>query len=81
MTGELASTTVLQKHWFHHRVFLTPPWPEIWVTDTERRHSFDAAVAEYRRLIEVYPSLGYEVTILPRTSVSERADFVMSRLP
>jgi predicted ATPase len=81
MTGELASTTVLQKHRFHHRVFLTPPWPEIWVTDTERRHSFDAAVAEYRRLIEVYPSLGYEVTILPKVSVSERVDFVLSRLP
>jgi predicted ATPase len=81
LTGEPALTTVLQKHRFHHRVFLAPPWPEIWVTDTERRHSFGAGVAEYRRLIEVYPSLGYEVTILPTASVSERADFILSRLP
>jgi predicted ATPase len=51
------------------------------VTDTERRHDFDAAVAEYRRLIDVYPSLGYEVTILPKVSVPERVDFVLSRLP
>jgi predicted ATPase len=78
LTGE-PITPVLQQHRFHHRVFLAPPWPEIRVTDTERRHSFDAGVAEYRRLIEVYPSLGYEVTIVPRASVSERADFVLSR--
>jgi predicted ATPase len=81
LTGEPALAMALQRHRFHHRVFLAPPWPEIWVAYTERRHGFDAAVAEYRRLIEVYPALGYEVTILPRTSVSERADFVMSRLP
>jgi predicted transcriptional regulator len=34
------------------------------VTDPERRHGFGAAVAEYQRLLEVYPSLGYEVTIV-----------------
>ena len=51
------------------------------VTDPERRHGFGAAVAEYQRLLEVYPSLGYEVTILPKIGVSERADFVLKRLP
>jgi predicted ATPase len=81
LTGEPALATALQKHRFHRSVFLAPPWPEIWVTDTERRHDFDAAVAEYRRLIDVYPSLGYEVTILPKVSVPERVDFVLSRLP
>jgi predicted ATPase len=65
----------------HHRVFLAPPWPEIYVTDPERRHSFGVAVAEYQRLLEVYPSLGYEVMILPKVSIPERADFVLSKLP
>jgi predicted ATPase len=50
------------------------------VTDAERKHGFDAAVAEYDRLLQVYPDLGYEVTILPKVSVSERADFVLDRL-
>jgi predicted ATPase len=48
--------------------------------DPERRHSLEAAVAEYRRLLDVYPSLGYEVTILPKVSVPERADFVLNTL-
>ena len=81
LTGEPALATISQEHRFHHRVFLAPPWPEIYVTDPERRHGFDAAVAEYQRLLEVYPSLGYEVTILPKIGVSERADFVLNRLP
>jgi predicted ATPase len=55
----------------------TPPWPEIYVTDSERRHGLNAGVAEYRRLLDVYPSLSYEVTILPKVSVHERADFVL----
>ena len=37
-------------------------------TDAERKHGFEAAVAEYDRLRQVYPNLGYEVTILPRVT-------------
>jgi len=80
LTGEPMLTTYGQEHRYHSRVFLAPPWPEIYVTDTERRHGFDAAVAEYQRLLDVYPSLGYQVTVLPKVSVSERADFVLNTL-
>jgi predicted ATPase len=75
-----ASAIVVREHRYHYRAFLAPPWPEIYVTDPERRHSLEAAVAEYRRLLDVYPSLGYEVTILPKVSVPERADFVLNTL-
>jgi predicted ATPase len=46
----------------------------------ERRHGFDQAIAEYHRLIVVYPSLGYEVILLPKASVAARADFVVGTL-
>ena len=69
-----------QAHRYHRQVFLAPPWSEIYPLDTERRHGFDAAVAEYRRLLDVYPSLGYEVTILPKIGVAERAEFVLDGL-
>ena len=80
LTGEPVLKTLGQEHRYHHRVFLSPPWPEIYVTDPERRHSLDAAIAEYERLLEVYPSLGYQVIILPKLGVPERADFVLSEL-
>jgi predicted ATPase len=79
LCGEPARTTV-GVHCFHPRVFLAPPWPDIYVSDDERRHAFDAAIAEYERLREAYPALGYEVVTLPRVAVSARADFILSSL-
>jgi predicted ATPase len=80
LTGEPALAAIGQSHRYYHRMFLAPPWPEIYATDRERRHGLDVAVAEYQRLLEVYPSLGYEVTILPEIAVAERADFVLRTL-
>jgi predicted ATPase len=80
LTGEPVLAALGQSHRYHRGVFLTPPWPEIYVTDSERRHGLNAAVSEYQRLLDVYPSLGYEVTILPKVSVQERADSVLRAL-
>jgi predicted ATPase len=65
---------------YHRRMFLAPPWPEIWVTDAERRHGLAEAIAEYDHLARVYPALGYDVVVLPRTGVADRADFVLAAL-
>lgn len=63
------------------RVFLAPPWREIYVQDPMRRHDFDAALAEYEHLASLLPALGYEPVELPFVSVAERADFVLANLP
>ncbi|GGE28693.1 ATPase [Primorskyibacter flagellatus] len=65
---------------FHQQVFLVPPWPEIYETDPDRRHGYDAAVDEHDRLLAVYERLGYTAVLLPKTGVAARADFVLSRL-
>jgi predicted ATPase len=80
LTGEAVLVQLCQTHRYHERVFLTPPWPEIYLTDPDRRHGLDSAVAEYLRLLEIYPSLGYEVSIIPKIGVAERADFILKAL-
>jgi len=80
LTGEPALAALRQEHRYHRRVFLAPPWPEIYATDPERRHGIEAAEAEYSRLLEAYPALGYDVSILPKAGVSERADFIEKAL-
>ena len=80
LTGEPILEKLGVAHRYHQRVFLTPPWPEIYTTDPERRHGFDEAVAEYIRLASVYPKLGYDVVILPKITVASRADFILARL-
>lgn len=79
-TGEPALRPLRRSHRYHRRVFLAPPWPEIYVTDRERRHGLDAGIAEYQRLIDAYPALGYEMTILPKISVAERVEFILNTL-
>ena len=79
-TGEAALATLCRVHRYHQRVFLAPPWPEIFVNDPERPHGFEAARAEYERLVEAYAALDYAVTILPKVDVAARADFVLEAL-
>jgi predicted ATPase len=78
--GGGSARATIGAHRFHSRVFLTPPWPEIYVSDGERQHGFDAAVAEYQRLLIAYPALRYEPILLPKVSVEARADFVLRSL-
>lgn len=80
LTGEPALTSYGQMHRYNKHVFLTPPWPEIYVGDHERRHDLSEAIAEYERLSVDYPSLGYEVHTLPKVGVAERADFILLAL-
>jgi predicted ATPase len=80
LTGEEAVMALGRYHRFNRRVFFAPPWKEIYRTDQERRHSLEAAVAECMRLEEAYTSLGYEILILPKLGVAERAHFVLKNL-
>lgn len=61
-------------------VFMTPPWPEIYVGDDDRRHDFQEAIREYERLITAFSSLGYDIQFLPKADVNIRAKFVLERL-
>ncbi|XSG82585.1 MAG: AAA family ATPase [Methyloligella sp. ZOD6] len=80
LSGEDALARWDAAHLYHHRVFLTPPWPEIYRGDAARRHDLDIALAEYDRLLKTYPALGYETVVLPKDSVAARVDFILATL-
>jgi predicted ATPase len=61
---------------YHRRVFIAPPWPEIFALDAERKQSFAEAQATYEVMIETYSALGYNLIPLPLNSVEERVQFV-----
>lgn len=63
---------------FNNRVFFTPPWPAIYEQDNERKQSFDEAVRTYEQLLRTYEELGYEAVILPKASVDDRVQFILS---
>ncbi|MAF02126.1 MULTISPECIES: AAA family ATPase [unclassified Herbaspirillum] len=65
---------------YHRCAFMIPPWPEIYVQDSERRHDFKQALSEYNRLIGAYPAYGYDLRTVPKLPVSQRADFILDQL-
>jgi predicted ATPase len=62
---------------YHRRVFVAPPWLEIFADDAERKQSFAEAKATYEAMIETYSGLGYELVQLPLDSVEERVQFIL----
>jgi predicted ATPase len=67
-------------HRYHDPVFVLPSWPEIYVTDDERRMTFEAAEAFGERVRSIYVELGYSVGEVPRDAVVARARFILHTL-
>jgi predicted ATPase len=62
---------------YHHRVFIAPPWPDIFRQDSERKQSLGEAVRTYEAMVDVYGTYGYELLELPRGSIEQRVRFVL----
>ncbi len=58
-------------------VFLAPWWPEIYMTDEERRQSREEAERTEHAIVKTYSELGYRMMKLPLASPAERADFIL----
>jgi len=63
---------------YNPKVFICPPWQDIFVNDPQRPEAFDYSRKIYHLLKEVYEELGFKVLEIPRISVASRADFVLS---
>ncbi len=74
-------TRAAEQFRFNAKVFLVPPWPEIFANDAERKHSLDEALAQYKTLLLTYERFGYAPVIVPKAPVAERAYFILSSLP
>jgi len=64
----------------YDRVFLAPPWPEIYANDEDRRHSLEKALSDDVRVRRAWLDAGYAPLMLPRDTVAARADFVLAAI-
>jgi predicted ATPase len=76
-----AAHRALAENPYTHRVFMAPPWRELFTTDTERRHSFEDSEAEYERLQVSYKTRGHDIVLIPKQSVEQRFNFILQNLP
>ena len=64
----------------YHKVFMLPPWEEIFVSDNERYESFEIAVEINHHLKKTYQEIGYEIITVPFGTIKERTDFILDSL-
>lgn len=65
---------------YHPRVFIFPPWEEIYQGDTERKQDYATAVATYEAMQAAYTGNGYELVTVPCTGVADRVAFILDNL-
>lgn len=70
--------TAAQDRRYNRRVFVFPPWREIYETDAERRQDWAEAEATFPRILDVVARFDYEAVIVPCAGVAERAAFVLA---
>ena len=63
---------------YNKKVFIAPPWKEIYCHDTERKQSFEEALEVYDNLFKIYSTYKYDIIELPKASVESRADFAIT---
>ncbi|MBW8813984.1 MAG: AAA family ATPase [Caulobacterales bacterium] len=64
---------------YNTRVFVFPPWREIYQTDGERRQDWSQMQAVFDDVLRTLPELGYEPAVVPKGDVTARAAFILER--
>jgi predicted ATPase len=68
-----------EKFRYNAKVFVAPPWPEIFAQDRERRQSLSEAVRTHDAAVKIYAEFGYEIVPLPKAPIEERLRFVLAQ--
>ncbi len=65
---------------YNTRVFITPPWKDIYENDAERKQTFSESVAVHEMMVNVYTTYGYTLVELPRAPVIDRIGHIIENL-
>ncbi len=71
---------IIKKCIFNKQVFITPFWEDIYINDGERIEDIASAMNIEKSLIEIYKSLGYKLVKVPKLSIIERVNFILSKI-
>lgn len=74
------SSATLRSLDFHRRVFILPPWQQIYVPDAERDHDFEHCRRVHEALTLWYLGCGYQVHEVAPAPVRSRAEQVLQVL-
>lgn len=61
----------------YDKVFIFPLWADIYSSDNERYETFTEAREIHDFITKTYKDLGYYLTEVPKTSIEDRAQFIL----
>lgn len=64
---------------YQPKVFITPPWKEIYCVDSERMESYEKACLLHDAIEQTYTDLGYSLIEVPTGSISQRVEFILNK--
>ncbi|MGD8418539.1 MAG: AAA family ATPase [Pseudomonadales bacterium] len=70
----------LRRYPYHPKVFVLPPWQEIYTTDSERDQTYEESVSVHESIVRWYTRCGYEVVTVAPGPVEERCEFVLRQI-
>ncbi len=68
------------KEHIYSKIFILPPWEEIYVSDDERYENYEQAKLIYTHLTETYQKYGYDLIEVPTGSVNDRISFILAQV-
>ncbi|MEC4050680.1 ATP-binding protein [Flavobacterium sp. SUN046] len=68
------------KEFQYSKVFILPPWEEIYTSDEARYENYEQAKLIFDHLKETYQNYGYELIEVPKGTVEERIDYILNYL-
>lgn len=64
----------------YNKIFILPPWEEIYKSDNERYENFEQAKKIHKHLTKTYADYGYELIEVPKDSVDNRILFILDKI-
>ena len=71
---------IAKKYRYFNKVFITPPWEDIYHTDEERKEDFSTAIEVHKFMIETYKLYDYQVITIPKASIDDRINFILNEI-
>ena len=64
----------------YSKIFILPPWEEIYISDAERYENFEQAKLIYNHLTETYQNYGYKLIEVPKDTMNNRILFILDEI-
>ncbi|MFT5715331.1 MAG: putative ATPase [Flavobacterium sp.] len=64
----------------YSKIFILPPWEEIYVSDEARYENYEQAKLIQNHLIETYQGYGYNLIEVPKDTVDNRILFILDEI-